>query len=84
MKFIEITYDTLLATLIIFTPLAFGSVHIWAFSLAEIISFILFALWLLKILLDTGYDLDRRLLPLAICAGLFISLSLLMLVPLPR
>ena len=84
MKFIEITYDLLLATLIIFTPLAFGSVHIWAFSLAEIISFTLFALWLLKILIDTGYDLDRRLLPLAICAGLFISLSLLMLVPLPR
>ncbi len=84
MKFIEITYDLLLATLIIFTPLAFGSVHIWAFSLAEIISFTLFALWLLKILLDPGYDLDRRLLPLAICAGLFISLSLLMLVPLPR
>ena len=84
MKSIEITYDTLLATLIIFTPLAFGSVHIWAFSLAEIISFALFSIWMLKLLLNPEYDLDRRLLPLAICAGLFLSFSLLMLVPLPR
>ncbi len=84
MRSIEITYDTLLAILIIFTPLAFGSVHVWAFSLAEIISFALFSLWMLKLLLDPEYDLDMGLLPLAICAGLFLSFSLLMLVPLPR
>src|SRR5438094_9015225 len=37
--------------LIFFTPLAFGSVHPWAFSLMEGMIFLLVAVWMSKLLL---------------------------------
>jgi len=40
--------------LVIFTPLAFGSVHVWAYSLMELTVFILLLTWLLKSLLISG------------------------------
>jgi len=34
--------------LIIFTPLAFGSVHIWAYTIVEVVVLLLLLIWLLK------------------------------------
>ncbi|KKM61129.1 hypothetical protein LCGC14_1534780, partial [marine sediment metagenome] len=84
MKALERAYDLTLAALLVITPLAFGAVHIWAFSLAEILSFSLLAIWAVKVMLDPGFAFDRRLLPLAVAAALFISFVLSTLIPMPR
>ncbi len=34
--------------LIIFTPLAFGSVHVWAYTIVEVVVLLLLLIWLLK------------------------------------
>jgi len=79
--------------LIIFTPLAFGAVHPWAFSLMEVVIFLLVVVWMSRLLVGTREQKengmktrrdDRRLvgrmfLPLA----LFIAFILLQLLPLP-
>ncbi len=72
--------------LILFTPLAFGAVHSWAFSLLEVVIFLLVMVWVGRLCLETpeqeavrkgerGADraLGRLLLPLV----LFLSLVLL-------
>ncbi len=76
--------------LIFFTPLAFGSVHPWAFSLMEGTVFLLVMVWMGRLVfVDNGREardkslelVSRRslFLPLA----LFISLVLFQLFPLP-
>jgi len=78
--------------LIPFTPLAFGAVHPWAYSLLEVVIFLLVLVWLGRLFLETraqktveqgerGADrsLARLLLPLA----LFLVFVLLQLLPLP-
>jgi O-antigen ligase/Tfp pilus assembly protein PilF len=81
---IELAYDLSLATLLVFTPLAFGSVHIWAYSISEILVFALSTLWCIKIIITPGYALDKRLLPLAIASAVFLLLGFLSMIPLPR
>jgi len=41
--------------LIIFTPLAFGTVHVWSYTLMELTVIILILGWLLKLIV-TGYN----------------------------
>src|SRR5712692_2844300 len=69
--------------LIIFTPLAFGSVHPWAFSLLEIVTFLLVIVWMGKLIVlshPPSFFAPRSLFPSLI---LFISLILFQLLPLP-
>lgn len=44
--------------LIFFTPIAFGSVHPWAFALMEVVVFLLVGVWMGKWLLGTGEQED--------------------------
>jgi O-antigen ligase/Tfp pilus assembly protein PilF len=76
--------------LIFFTPLAFGSVHTWAFSLLEIAIFILVALWMAKLIIVRGERLGVRLTPhsspltpLVLPLTLFFVLLLFQMIPLP-
>lgn len=67
--------------LILATPLAFGSVHPWTFSLVEGIVFFLVAVWMSKLFLfpSSSYPPKSVFLPLL----LFVSLILFQLLPLP-
>jgi len=62
------------------TPLAFGSVHPWAFSLIEATVFLLVAVWMAKLLLQCGYGAQPFISgPLAV----FLAVVLFQLIPLP-
>lgn len=68
--------------MIVFTTVAFGAVHLWAYSVMELTVLFLVALWIIKMILTEG----RARLPrtgLNIPIILFICLVLLQLVPLP-
>jgi O-antigen ligase/tetratricopeptide (TPR) repeat protein len=75
--------------LILFSPLAFGSVHPWAFALMEAVLFLLVIVWIVKFLLASGTDEGAAFvtLPLAkklaIPLLLFFALTLFQLLPLP-
>src|SRR3989337_1700449 len=68
--------------LIFFTPLAYGSVQPWAFSLTEAVVFLLVIIWTGKLLFSSRLDTfvpSPFLLPLT----LFIGLVCFQLLPLP-
>ncbi len=77
--------------LVVFTPLAFGSVHPWAFSSLEVLVFLFFIIWMIKLTFLSGWEnrgtdslksllnLSSRLLPIAF----FITLVTFQLLPLP-
>jgi O-antigen ligase len=67
--------------LIVFTPLAFGAVHIWAYSLLEIVVYSLLILWAAKSFFSSELKFDRTLVPLYITFILFIAYSYLQTVP---
>ncbi|MEE8077290.1 MAG: O-antigen ligase family protein [Candidatus Binatia bacterium] len=77
--------------LILFTPLAFGSVHPWAFSLMEVVIFLLIIVWAFKLYLSPrslfpsgrrfGWGTNSR--PILLFLILFIGLISLQLLPLP-
>ncbi|HVC45015.1 MAG TPA: O-antigen ligase family protein [Candidatus Binataceae bacterium] len=77
-----------LMLLLVFTPLAFGAVHQWAFTLMEIAAFALAALWMMRVRaegaaparMSIGRGALRRLL---VPAALFALLLAVQLVPLP-
>src|ERR1700691_699065 len=77
-----------LMLLLVFTPLAFGAVHQWAFTLMETVAFALAALWMMRVWaegaaparMSIGRDALRRLL---VPAVLFVVLIAAQLVPLP-
>lgn len=70
--------------LLIFTPLAFGTVQTWSVSLMEMVSFLLLALLLVKGLLAGQSPLSGRTGRLmAILLLLFAGVVLLQLLPLP-
>lgn len=81
-----IKYGLLL--LLIWTPLAFGAVHAWAYSLLQIHVFILVALWLGRDLV-ARYQLDAQnpdpfvCTSLALPLALFILLLLVQVLPFP-
>lgn len=79
-----------LILLLIWTPLAFGSVHPWAFSLLEIHVFLLVAAWMVQIIVSRRRSVpERRVLtsfvrtPLFLPLMSFIALLLFQLIPLP-
>lgn len=67
-----------IALLVVFTPLCFGSVHPWAYSLMEQVSFGLVAVWIVRAWLDGGRLLRSGgraaaaavVLPVAVLLGL--------------
>lgn len=83
--------------LLIFTPLAFGSVHVWAYSLMEMGIFFLAMVWMAQTLLghsDTvtqrrndghcvAHSLFRQVIGPALPLVLFVGLILFQLTPLP-
>jgi O-antigen ligase/Flp pilus assembly protein TadD len=75
--------------LLVFTPLAFGSVHPWAFSLMEAVIFSLVIVWMAKIALCTRNGEWQAAVPLsnlryfAAPIALLLGLILFQLTPLP-
>jgi O-antigen ligase/Flp pilus assembly protein TadD len=79
-----------IALLIIFTPLAFGSVHPWAYSLMEACVFLLFAAWMIKLIVSPNSEKDKErerdwfaANAAAMPFALFLFLIVFQLVPLP-
>ena len=74
--------------LIVFTPLAFGTVHTWSYTLMELTVIFLLLIWLLKVIV-TGQNpkgashLQLVSTPLNLPILLFILLILFQLLPLP-
>src|SRR4030042_4013014 len=48
---LRLTINVILILLIIFTPIAFGSVELWAFSLMELGILLIIVLWAIQLLL---------------------------------
>lgn len=69
--------------LVVFTPLAIGSVNPWAFCTVEIVIFLLTAVWMARLALDPNRQTFRGLRPLLIPAVLLIGMVLFQLLPLP-
>ena len=71
--------------LVIFTPLAFGTVHPWAYSLMELTLLFLLLVWLTKLLLllRKSGQLRWKKSPLNIPFVLFLILVMFQLAPLP-
>ncbi|MGA1795429.1 MAG: O-antigen ligase family protein [bacterium] len=79
--------DAGLILIILFSPLAFGSVHIWAYTLVELIVFCLLILWAARKVLSP-HDMDdvggtRELTPVYISFIIFFSFVLLQIIPVP-
>jgi len=80
--------------LIIFSPLAFGSVEPWAYSIIEIMVIFLTLIWLLKIWIKNSaknrdaklstFSLDYIRTPLNLPILIFLGFILLQLIPLPE
>jgi O-antigen ligase len=75
--------ETGLIFLIVFTPFAFGAVHIWAYTIMELTVLFLVCLWLIKMIVTEGRIRIPRT-PLNITIILFICLILFQLIPLPE
>jgi len=75
--------EILLVALVIFTPFAFGSVETWAFTTIEIISGVLFLVWLVRLFVERDWKAVRAPWVLA-PAAVIIAFVLFQLVPLPR
>lgn len=82
-KIIDITIDTGLIFLIVLLPLAFGSVHIWAYTSMEVTVFLLLIIWAFKKLFLSDIKIEKELLPVYVSFLLFILIVYLQTVPLP-
>jgi tetratricopeptide (TPR) repeat protein/O-antigen ligase len=76
--------------LLVWTPLAFGAVHAWAYSLLEVHVFLLVAVWMLQRLVvrlgsvpDSSASPPLLFTPLALPLTLFLALLIVQLIPLP-
>ncbi len=72
-----------LGLLVVFSPLAIGSVNPWALGIVEAIIFLLTVVWMARLAVEDKPGAFPGLRPLLIPAGLFLALVLLQLVPLP-
>ncbi len=83
-RIIDRTIDAGLIFIAVFAPLAFGSVHIWAYTLIEVIVFSLLIIWAVKHLLFSPINSTQgELIPLYICFGIFTIAVCLQIIPLP-
>lgn len=81
MKIYDKIIEIGLIFLIVFTPLAFGSVHVWAYTLMELTVLFLITLWLLKMIHQGEVRIPKT--PLNISLLIFFLLLLFQLIPLP-
>jgi O-antigen ligase len=81
-KTIDRIMDAGLLFLIVFTPLAFGSVHVWAYSLMELTVFSLLIVWALKTWLFEDFRIEKALIPVYVSFILFLAVVSLQIVPL--
>src|SRR5208337_5455756 len=74
-----------IALLVILSPLAFGSVHPWAYSLIEATVFVLVLLWMSKVLLipQAGASEPPALAGMLAPIGVFLAVVAFDLVPMP-
>ncbi len=68
--------------LIVFSPLAFGSVQVWAQTVIELIIFLMLTSWILKIIIQKKIVFLKKSLSIPILA--FIVLILFQIIPLPE
>jgi len=73
--------ETGLILLIVFTTLALGGVHIWAYTLMELTVLLLVAIWFISMVMNGDFRIPKT--PLNIPILLFICLILFQLIPLP-
>lgn len=69
--------------LLVCTPLAFGAVHPWAFMVMEALTFLLTAIWMLRLLLSPTAAALPRGCSLALPLFLFFGFLMFQLTPLP-
>ncbi len=86
-RYIDIFTLATISALVLFTPLAFGAVHIWAYTIMELSIFGLLLLWSLKhFLLWRHKDSIKIEIPFAkvnIVLALFLVLIFIQMVPIP-
>ena len=89
-QFLQTTIRYGLRLLLIWTPLAFGAVHSWAFALLEIHVFLLVAAWMVQIIVSRRQPRPAPhaptsfvRTPLALPLVLFLVLLMFQLTPLP-
>lgn len=75
------TPRALLLALIVFTPLAFGTVHVWAYTLMEMMALVMITLALLKIIWD-GKGIRWVKHPVNIILGIFVVYICVQMIPL--
>ncbi len=68
--------------LIVFSPLAFGSVEVWSQTVIELIVFLMLATWILKIIIQKKIVFLKKSLSIPILA--FIVLILFQIIPFPE
>ncbi len=56
LKYSDTAIEILISLLVIFTPLAFGTVHIWSITILEISIFCLLIIWILRYFLQSKSD----------------------------
>lgn len=67
--------------LVVFTPLAFGTVNPWSAAIAETVILAMVALWMLRMVRE--WELRIAIPPGTLTVALFLALTLLQMVPLP-
>ncbi len=82
MKFLNKIIETGLLVIVIFTPLAFGTVHVWAYTLFELVVLILISIWIIKMIYNEEIEILKNPLNYSILA--FVCLIFLQLMPMPE
>lgn len=82
MKILDKTIEAGLLLIVIFTPLAFGTVHVWAYTLFELAVLFLVSIWIIKMIYHGEISIPSTSLNLSILA--FIFLIFFQLIPIPE
>ncbi|HWQ69447.1 MAG TPA: O-antigen ligase family protein [Patescibacteria group bacterium] len=70
-----------LTLLLLFTPLAFGTVEVWSIAVAELLVLFMGAIWFAQMIRDGRIQIDRT--PFTVLILSFLALMLFQMIPLP-
>ena len=70
-----------LATLLIYSPLAFGTVEVWSIAVAELVVLFMGVVWIARMILDGKIEFEQT--PLNTPIVLFLALMFFQMLPLP-
>lgn len=70
-----------LTLLLLFTPLAFGTVEVWSIAVAELLVLVMGAIWFAQMIRDGRIQIDRT--PFTVLILSFLALMLVQMLPLP-